>query len=46
MTLPSQSPFSRTGSSVAVTQGRAMDGVAASAKDFEDSASFFATLGR
>ena len=46
LTVPSQSPFSRTGSSVAVMQGRPMDGIAAGLKDFEDSASAYAAAGR
>lgn len=41
LTLPGQSPFSRTGASIAVTQGRAMAGVAGSIKDFEDRAVAF-----
>ena len=46
LTVPSQSPFSRTGSSVAVMQGRPMDGIAASLKDFEDTATSYAQAGR
>ena len=46
LTVPSQSPFSRTGSSVAVMQGRPIDGIAASLKDFEDTATSYAEAGR
>jgi predicted O-linked N-acetylglucosamine transferase (SPINDLY family) len=45
LTLPSESPCTRTGASMSVLQGRAMAGVASSAKDFEDSASYYASKG-
>ena len=43
LTLPSQSPFTRAGASMAVMQGRAMSGVVSSFKDFEDSATYYAS---